>query len=248
MKKENYMGDDNHYYIYVKSKWEVKRYFRYGITLGDRKRIHNQASSDHKFNIVIDGKGIVMEKTDDGSYLLKSNIPPKNIIKAIDYENGETISRIIAEDEKPPILYHGTGIYNIMNILLQGSIIKSYNMSGDYVFCHARNMKSLCFTYFGGTGGLIEIDTSNYDIVELIPLPYEYGITDDVLIDDIVGISFYLNNKQICFWDKNAILTKRKEMIDNSTSLPNKGKHIYNISKEMSEQQIYDAFMNFVLW
>ena len=244
------MNDNNLLCICADNMQDVYFCYKYGFFPHTRIFpsdiiIHNRLLKD-RCCMVVNPEGIELEPIESGIYKCKNFIPPDNIIYCID-QNGDKYNRVLSDSEKPQYLYHGTTVDNLISILKCGYILKSNDWWTNYyyLFGFRESEKIGCLYYGTENGCILKINTSKYKVLRLADT-IEYCIVDNVSIDDLDEVEFYLHNEAICTWDKEDIKRKRKIILDNprySYQTP-----LSHISRDsLNCNQLYDLYNDLIL-
>lgn len=234
-------GYFEHLFFYVDSFQELMKCYKYGILNESYTVLFDVPNEEHRFNISLNYNDIAVKQIGLHSFHPVHFIPPERIIHAYDYREKRYIPRSIPKELKMKYLYHGTPIINLPNILSDKKIQISSGVIGRYVYGHDKSMKSRCLYYGKENCAIIEIDTSNYEVINLL-LIFEYGIPVDVSIFDVNSIESYLKKELICKWDKETINEKVK-----AQEQRNNGKRIFTKGINLNDDEVYSIFNNLIL-
>ena len=228
-------------FYYADNTSELMKCYKYGIPYNSNAVIYDIPNRNHRYNIILNSDDFYVRQIDQHSFHPMHTIFPDKIIHAYDYREKRYIPRSIPKELKMKYLYHGTPIINLPNILSDKKIQISSGVIGRYVYGHDKSMKSRCQYYGKENCAIIEIDTSNYEVINLL-LIFEYGIPVDVSIFDVNSIEFYLKKELICKWDKETINEKVK-----AQEQRNNGKRILTKGINLNDDEVYSIFNNLIL-
>lgn len=227
-------------FYYASDIQELMECYKYGVFGKSDSVIYDIPNMKYRYNILLNSNGIDVKQIDQHSFHPVC-IPPETIIHAFDYKDKRIIPRVIPEEFKMKYLYHGMPIINFLSALSEKRLRVSSGITGRYVYGHDQSMKSRCLYYGGENCAILEIDTSDYEVINLL-LIYEYGIPVDVSIFDVNSIEFYLKEKMICKWDKDTILEKVRAQEHNNTGI-----RIFSRGTSLNDDEVYSIFNKLIL-
>ena len=228
-------------FFYVDSFQELMKCYKYGILNESYTVLFDVPNEEHRFNISLNYNDITVKQIGLHSFHPVHFIPPERIIHAFDYKDKQIINRSVPKECKMKYLYHGTPIINLQNILLDKRLRLSNGVTGRYVYGHDQSMKSRCLYYGGENCAILEIDTSDYEVINLL-LIYEYGIPVDVSIFDVNSIEFYLKKELICKWNRETILEKVRAQEHNNTGI-----RIFSRGTSLNDDEVYSIYNKLIL-
>lgn len=204
--------------------------------LYDKKEI---CENKYRFMISIDVTKYPLKKIEESVYMALVKITPYDVLQM--FYNKPIDIRLY---NKPQYLFHATPLYHLPYILNDGFLKKKNTW--NYIFSFSEKKKKDCLVYTYGAGALLTIQTDNYKVINA--QSQQYGIMDDVNIDDVVNIEFYLDLNLVVSWDKSMIRQKTeffKTKYDYT-------KNVHNISyktrysDQIPKQEAYEFFNEWI--
>ena len=201
-----------------------------------------RCEKEYPFMIGIDATDYPIKKIDEGLFVIPVNIECYDILQL--FYNRPIDIRII---NKPSVLFHATPIYHLPYIFRDWMIRKKDNFGSNHVFAYGEDKKLDCLNYVGGTGAILSISTNKYRIINA--QNNQYGICDNISMDDVIEIDYYINRNIILSWKKIDICDKAKRIVDQYDY----NRDCHNISynnryvEKMSNDEIFDFYNTWLI-
>lgn len=228
----------------------MKAYAAFGLPIEKEFILYERkemCESKYAFMLSVDVTNYPLKMVELATYMAMRNIAPYDILQM--FYNKPIDIRL---ENKPDYLYHASPLYHLPFILHDGFIRKScltgdyINTLRNYVFTFDENKKSDCLSYTNGTGALFKIQTDRYRVINA--QNKQFGIVEDVNIDDVVNIEFYLDLTCVTEWDKKMIKKKAslfKERYDYTKNDHNiTYKHRFN--ETINNKEAYEYFNEWI--
>ena len=226
----------------------MKGYASFGLPIEKEFILYERkemCESKYAFMLSVDVTNYPLKMVELATYMAMRNIAPYDILQM--FYNKPIDIRL---ENKPDYLYHASPLYHLPFILRDGYIRKSNLSSGNelrnYVFTFDAKKKNDCLPYTNGMGALFTIQTDNYKVINA--QNKQFGIVEDVNIDDVVNIEFYLDLTFVTEWDKKMIKKKAslfKERYDYTKNDHNiTYKHRFN--ETINKKEAYEYFNEWI--
>lgn len=226
----------------------MKGYASFGLPIEKEFILYERkemCESKYAFMLSVDVTNYPLKMVELATYMAMRNIAPYDILQM--FYNKPIDIRL---ENKPDYLYHASPLYHLPFILRDGYIRKSNLSSGNelrnYVFTFDAKKKKDCLSYTNGMGALFTIQTDNYKVINA--QNKQFGIVEDVNIDDVVNIEFYLDLTFVTEWDKKMIKKKAslfKERYDYTKNNHNiTYKHRFN--ETINKKEAYEYFNEWI--
>ena len=222
----------------------MKGYASFGLPIEKEFILYERkemCESKYAFMLSVDVTNYPLKMVELATYMAMRNIAPYDILQM--FYNKPIDIRL---ENKPDYLYHASPLYHLPFILRDGYIRKSNYELRNYVFTFDAKRKKDCLLYTKGMGAIFTIQTDNYKVINA--QNKQFGIVEDVNIDDVVNIEFYLDLTCVTEWDKKMIKEKAslfKERYDYTKNDHNiTYKHRFN--ETINKKEAYEYFNEWI--